>query len=199
MPYTERTKYNASRIPAQPSSLWNMAILNVLTYPDPRLRNFAEPVDTVDDGIRTLVDDMAETMYAAPGIGLAAIQVDVRKRVIVIDVSEDRSALQVFINPVITRSEGAQELEEGCLSVPGIYAQVRRADSIVVEALDRSGTEFTLRADAMLAVCIQHEIDHLDGKVFVDYLSRIKRDRIRKKLSKQGRRSVEDPVGSAVA
>lgn len=199
MPYTERTKYNASRIPAQPSSLWNMAILNVLTYPDPRLRNFAEPVDTVDDDIRTLVDNMAETMYAAPGIGLAAIQVDVRKRVIVIDVSEDRSALQVFINPVITRSEGAQEREEGCLSVPGIYAQVRRADSIVVEALDRSGTEFTLRTDAMLAVCIQHEIDHLDGKVFVDYLSRIKRDRIRKKLSKHGRRSVEDPVGSAVA
>ena len=176
-----------------------MAILNVLTYPDPRLRNFAEPVKTVDEGIRTLVDDMAETMYAAPGIGLAAVQVDVCKRVIVIDISEDRSALNVFINPVITGSEGEQEREEGCLSVPGIYAQVRRADSIVVEALDRSGVGFTLQADGLLAVCIQHEIDHLDGKVFVDYLSRIKRDRIRKKLGKQGRRGAEAPVDSAVA
>lgn len=176
-----------------------MAILNVLTYPDPRLRKRADAVEQVDDGIRTLVDDMAETMYAAPGIGLAAIQVNVCKRVVVIDASEDRSGLKVFINPVITWSEGEQEREEGCLSVPGIYAQVRRADSIVVEALDRSGAEFTLRADGLLAVCIQHEIDHLDGKVFVDYLSRIKRERIRKKLSKQERRGPEVATGSAVA
>lgn len=176
-----------------------MAILSVLTYPDPRLRNRADPVGVVDDSIRKLVDDMAETMYAAPGIGLAAVQVDVRKRVVVIDSSEDRSTLKVFINPVITRADGEQEREEGCLSVPGIYAPVRRADSIVVHALDRNGSEFTLRADGLLAVCIQHEIDHLDGKVFVDYLSRIKRERIRKKLSKQGRRDAETPVGSAVA
>ena len=176
-----------------------MAILNVLTYPDPRLRNRAEPVGVVDDSIRRLVDDMAETMYAAPGIGLAAIQVDVRKRVIVIDASEDRSELKVFIDPVIIRSIGEQEREEGCLSDPGVYAPVRRADSIVVHALDRSGSEFKLHADGLLAVCIQHEIDHLEGRVFVDYLSRIKRERIRKKLTKQGRRGAEAPVGSAVA
>ena len=176
-----------------------MAILNVLTYPDPRLRHVAEPVAAVDDGIRQLVDDMAETMYAAPGIGLAAIQVDVPRRVIVIDVSEDRTALKVFINPVITSSEGEQEREEGCLSLPGVYAPVRRADSIVVQALDRDGNEFSLRAEGLLAVCIQHEIDHLDGKVFVDYLSRMKRDRIRKRLVKQERRGADPAVGSAVA
>ena len=176
-----------------------MAILNVLTYPDPRLRQVAEPVAAVDDGIRQLVDDMAETMYAAPGIGLAAIQVDVPRRVIVIDVSEDRTALKVFINPVITSSEGEQEREEGCLSLPGVYAPVRRADSIVVQALDRDGNEFSLRAEGLLAVCIQHEIDHLDGKVFVDYLSRMKRDRIRKRLVKQERRGADPAVGSAVA
>jgi peptide deformylase len=176
-----------------------MAILNVLTYPDPRLRRCAEAVKVVDDDTRKLIDDMAETMYTAPGIGLAAIQVDVRKRVIVIDVSEDQSALNVFINPVITASSGEQEREEGCLSVPGIYATVKRAESIVVNALDRSGSEFILEADGVLAVCIQHEIDHLNGKVFVDHLSRIKRDRIRKKLSKQERRGLETLTGSAVA
>jgi peptide deformylase len=176
-----------------------MAILNVLTYPDPRLRRRAELVDAVDDSVTRLVDDMAETMYAAPGIGLAAIQVDVQKRIVVIDVSEDQSDLKVFINPEILRVEGTQEQEEGCLSVPGIYARVRRAESILVRALDRAGREFTLEADGVLAVCIQHEIDHLDGKVFVDYLSRIKRERIRKKLSKHERRSSDAPTRSAVA
>ena len=166
-----------------------MAILDVLTYPDPRLRKQAAPVETVDDAVRQLVDDMAETMYAAPGIGLAAVQVNVQKRVIVIDISDEQSELRVFINPEITEKSGEQESEEGCLSVPGVYAPVTRANSIVVRALDRSGTEFTLEATGMLAVCIQHEVDHLDGKVFVDYLSRMKQERIRKKLSKQARRA----------
>lgn len=174
-----------------------MTILDVLTYPDPLLRQKAQPVEKVDDEIRRLVDDMAETMYAAPGIGLAAIQVNVAKRVIVIDISEDRSDLRVFINPEISAKSGEQETEEGCLSVPGIYAPVTRAESVVVNALDRNGVGFTLEADAMLAVCIQHEIDHLDGKVFVDYLSRLKRDRIRKKLLKQAR--TNPPVPSRVS
>ncbi|MDJ0957037.1 MAG: peptide deformylase [Arenicellales bacterium] len=165
-----------------------MAILDVLTYPDPRLRKQADPVESVDDVVRQLVDDMAETMYAAPGIGLAAVQVNVPKRVIVIDISEDQSDLKVFINPEITEKSGEQESEEGCLSVPGVYAPVTRANSIVVNALDRNGTEFKLESTGMLAVCIQHEVDHLDGKVFVDYLSRLKQERIRKKLSKQARR-----------
>ena len=165
-----------------------MAILDVLTYPDPRLRKQADPVESVDDVVRQLVDDMAETMYAAPGIGLAAVQVNVHKRVIVIDISEDQSDLKVFINPEITEKSGEQESEEGCLSVPGVYAPVIRANSIVVNALDRNGTEFKLESTGMLAVCIQHEVDHLDGKVFVDYLSRLKQERIRKKLSKQARR-----------
>lgn len=168
-----------------------MAILDVLTYPDPRLRKQAVPVETVDETIRQLVDDMVETMYAAPGIGLAAVQVNVQKRVIVIDISEDQGDLRVFINPEITEKSGEQESEEGCLSVPGIYAPVTRADSIVVNALDRNGAEFKLESTGMLAVCIQHEIDHLEGKVFVDYLSRIKQERIRKKLSKQARRKPE--------
>ncbi len=155
-------------------------------------------VDCVDAGIRRLVDDMAETMYTAPGIGLAAVQVREHKRVVVIAVSEHKSDLQVFINPVITASSGEQESEEGCLSVPGVYAPVTRAERIVVRALDRGGGEFTLEAEGMLAVCIQHEIDHLDGKVFVDYLSRMKRDRIRKKFTKQVRRNSEDIASSAV-
>ena len=166
-----------------------MAILNVLTYPDPRLRKQAAPVKSVDNDVRQLVDDMAETMYAAPGIGLAAVQVDVQKRVIVLDISEDQTDLRVFINPEITEKRGQQESEEGCLSVPGVYAPVTRADSIVVRALGRDGKTFTLEASGMLAVCIQHEVDHLDGKVFVDYLSRMKQERIRKKLSKQARRN----------
>ena len=141
---------------------------------------------------------MAETMYTAPGIGLAAVQVGEYKRVVVIDISEDKSDLQVFINPVITASSGEQESEEGCLSVPGVYAPVTRAEQIVVRALDRDGDEFILDTEGMLAVCIQHEIDHLEGKVFVDYLSRMKRERIRKKFTKQIRRNSEDIASSAV-
>lgn len=175
-----------------------MAVLSVLTYPDPRLRELAAVVDCVDDDIRRLVDDLAETMYAAPGIGLAAVQVNERKRVVVIDISEDKSDLKVFINPVITASSGEQESEEGCLSVPGVYAPVTRAEQIVVRALDRDGDEFILDTEGMLAVCIQHEIDHLEGKVFVDYLSRMKRERIRKKFTKQIRRNSEDIASSAV-
>jgi peptide deformylase len=164
-----------------------MTILKILHYPDPRLRAVAQPVTQVDDSIRTLVADMAETMYQAPGIGLAAIQVGVTKRVVVIDISEQRNALMVFINPEITERDGVQVMEEGCLSVPGIFDEVERASHIRARALDQNGKPFELEADGLLAVCIQHEIDHLDGKVFVDYLSRLKQNRIRKKLEKQER------------
>ena len=164
-----------------------MAILKILHYPDPRLRHIALPVDQVNDRIRRLVDDMAETMYQAPGIGLAAIQVERSLRVVVIDISEQRNALQVFINPEILQRDGVQVMEEGCLSVPGVYDEVERAQHIRVRALDRDGRPFELTAEGLLAVCIQHEIDHLDGKVFVDYLSRLKQGRIRKKLEKQER------------
>ena len=164
-----------------------MALRTILHYPDPRLRQVAKPVEAVDDQIRVLVDDMAETMYAAPGIGLAAIQIDVARRVVVIDVSETRNQLQVFINPQILERDGTQVFEEGCLSVPGIFDEVERARHIRVRALDRDGQAFELEADGLLATCIQHEIDHLDGKVFVDYLSRLKQSRIRKKLEKQER------------
>jgi peptide deformylase len=164
-----------------------MARLNVLHYPDSRLRKPALPVETVDASIRTLVADMLETMYAAPGIGLAATQVNVQKRVVVMDVSEDRSQPQVFINPTLLEREGEREGEEGCLSVPGFYETVRRAEWVRVSALDLDGEPFELEAHRLLAVCIQHEIDHLDGKLFVDYLSTLKRDRIRKKLEKQAR------------
>ncbi len=164
-----------------------MALRTILHYPDPRLRQVAKPVPTVDDGIRRLVDDMAETMYAAPGIGLAAIQVDVPWRVVVIDISETRNHLQVFINPEIFERDGKQVFEEGCLSVPGIFDEVERARHIRVRALDRDGQPFEIEAEGLLATCIQHEIDHLDGKVFVDYLSRLKQSRIRKKLEKQER------------
>lgn len=177
--------------------LTKMAFLNVLTYPDPRLRIQAAPVESVDDSIRQLIDDMAETMYAAPGIGLAAVQVNIHKRVIVLDISDDQTDLKVFINPELTNQAGSQESEEGCLSVPGVYAPVTRAESIVVRALDRDGEEFTLDASGILAVCIQHEIDHLDGKVFVDYLSRMKQQRIRKKLAKQVRREPVSPASHA--
>ncbi len=162
-----------------------MSLRTILHYPDPRLRRQAQPVTQVDDTVRRLVDDMAETMYAAPGIGLAAIQVNEPKRVIVIDLSESRDQLQVFINPEIVARDGVQTFEEGCLSVPGIYEEVTRAHHIRVRALDRDGRPFELEAEGMLATCIQHEIDHLDGKVFVDYLSRLKQSRIRKKLEKQ--------------
>ena len=164
-----------------------MTIRHILHYPDPRLRHKARPVPAVTDDIRRLVDDMAETMYDAPGIGLAAIQIDEPSRIIVIDISPNRDQLQVFINPEILSSEGEQELEEGCLSVPGIYEPVTRAHRIRVRALDRDGQAFEIEAEDLLATCLQHEIDHLDGKVFVDYLSRLKQTRIRKKLEKQQR------------
>lgn len=166
-----------------------MALLEILHFPDPRLRNTARPVEVVDASVRQLVDDMFETMYAAPGIGLAAIQVNVAKRVIVIDISEDRSQPLVLINPEILTREGVEEMDEGCLSVPGIYDKVQRADRIRVRALNRDGDSFEQDADGLLAVCIQHEIDHLDGKLFVDYLSNLKRQRIRKKLEKEARNS----------
>ncbi len=165
----------------------SMAKLPILEFPDPRLRTVAKPVETVDDALRVLVDDMFETMYAAPGIGLAATQVDVHQRLLVLDVSEDQSRPMVFINPEILSAEGHQVYQEGCLSVPGIYADVKRANSVRVRALDRDGKEFEIEADGLLAVCIQHEMDHLAGKVFVDYLSPLKREQVRKKLAKQQR------------
>jgi len=164
-----------------------MAIRTILHYPDPRLRQVAQPVVAVDDEIRRLVDDMAETMYAAPGIGLAAVQIHVALRVVTIDLSEARNALQVFINPEILQHDGKQVFEEGCLSVPGIYDEVERAQHIRLRALNRDGQPFELEANGLFATCIQHEIDHLDGRVFVDYLSRLKQTRIRKKLEKQER------------
>ena len=164
-----------------------MAVLNILQYPDERLHTVAKPVAEVGERIRTLVADMAETMYAARGIGLAATQVDVHERVVVIDLSEERNELRVFINPVITHKNGETTYEEGCLSVPGIYDTVTRAETITVEALDEHGKPFTLEADGLLAICIQHELDHLAGKVFVEYLSRLKQDRIKTKLRKRAR------------
>ena len=167
-----------------------MAILNILHYPDERLHTVAQPVTQVDDRIRRLIDDMAETMYAAPGIGLAATQVNVHEQVLVLDISEDKRGLMAFINPRIVSSSGAQEYEEGCLSVPGIYETVRRAEKVTVEALDRHGQSFTLEADGVLAVCIQHEMDHLKGKVFVEYLSQLKQGRIKNKLKKRLRETM---------
>lgn len=164
-----------------------MAILDILTYPDPRLYKVAAAVTEVNDEIRQLVRNMAETMYDAPGIGLAATQVDVHQQVIVMDLSEDKSQLQVFINPKILSKSGTQDYEEGCLSVPGVYDLVTRAESITVEALNEHGKTFTLQADGLLAVCIQHEIDHLLGKVFVEYLSGLKQSRIKNKLKKRQR------------
>jgi len=164
-----------------------MALLPILRFPDPRLHTRATPVSVVDDSIRQLVADMAETMYEAPGIGLAASQVDVHKRVIVIDVSEDRSELMAFINPEIIEKDGEQTCEEGCLSVPGVYEKVTRAEHVRVRALDRNGAVFELEADGLLAVCVQHEIDHLDGKVFVEYLSNLKLNRIKARLAKKAR------------
>jgi peptide deformylase len=164
-----------------------MARLSILEFPDPRLRTVARPVKEVDTRLRQLIDDMFETMYEAPGIGLAATQVDVHERLLVLDVSEDKSDPMVFINPEILESEGSQVYQEGCLSVPGIYADVKRSEKIKVRALDREGRSFELDADGLLAVCIQHEMDHLAGKVFVDYLSPLKRELVRKKLAKQRR------------
>ncbi|MGQ0751011.1 MAG: peptide deformylase [Betaproteobacteria bacterium] len=167
-----------------------MALLHVLKYPDPRLHQIAAPVQQVDDRVRTLVKDMAETMYAAPGIGLAATQVDVHRRIIVIDISETRDQLRTFINPEIVDKDGEAEWEEGCLSVPGIYEKVTRAQRVKVRALDVEGAPFTLEAEDLLAVCIQHEMDHLEGKVFVERLSRLKQQRILARLRKQERQAM---------
>ncbi|KZE34846.1 peptide deformylase [Crenobacter luteus] len=162
-----------------------MALLNILHYPDERLHTVAKPISAVDDRIRTLIDDMAETMYEARGIGLAATQVNVHERLVVIDVSEDKSGLTAFVNPEIVERRGDTVYEEGCLSVPGIYDKVHRSEWVRVRALDRDGQPFEIEADGLLAICIQHEIDHLDGKVFVEYLSQLKQDRIRTKLRKR--------------
>ena len=166
-----------------------MAKLSILEYPDPRLRTVAQPVTVFDAALRQLAADMFETMYAAPGIGLAASQVDVHRRLLVADVSEDKDDPRVLVNPRILEREGAQVYQEGCLSVPGIFADVERADRIVVQAQDLDGVAFTLETDGLLAVCIQHEMDHLDGKLFVDYLSPLKRGMVRKKLEKQRRQA----------
>ena len=165
-----------------------MAVLPILRFPDQRLHTVAKPVDAFDDSLRRLVSDMAETMYAAPGIGLAATQVDAHVRVIVIDISETKDQLQVFVNPeLVSASDDRKVCEEGCLSVPGFYENVERLDRVRVRARDEHGTEFTLDAEGLLAVCIQHEMDHLKGRVFVQYLSRLKQYRIRAKLLKQDR------------
>ncbi len=169
-----------------------MTLLTILEFPDPRLRTKAVPVDPAriaDPAFQTLLDDMFHTMYEAPGIGLAASQVDVHQRFMVMDISEDKSQPLVFINPEITAADGHQVYQEGCLSVPGIFADVTRANRITVKALDRKGQPFELTADGLLAICIQHEMDHLEGKVFIDYLSPLKREMVRKKLEKQRRHS----------
>jgi peptide deformylase len=166
-----------------------MALLDILHYPDKRLRTVAEPVDVVDDSIRRLVDDMFETMYAAPGIGLAATQVNVHKRVIVMDLSAEKNEPLCLINPEIIKREGVEQTEEGCLSVPDVFETVERAERVTVKALDRDGKEFTLEADGLLAVCIQHEMDHLLGNLFVDYLSPLKQMRVKKKLQKARRQA----------
>ncbi|MGA9854853.1 MAG: peptide deformylase [Gammaproteobacteria bacterium] len=176
-----------------------MALITILHYPDARLRNRARPVAAVSAEIRQLVSDLLETMYAAPGIGLAATQVGVDQRVIVVDVSEHGDAPQVFINPEILSRDGKEKMQEGCLSVPGVFEEVERAEHIRVRALDRNGQSLEFDAGGLLAVCIQHEIDHLDGKLFVDYLSELKRQRIRRKLEKEQRDDREGAPGTAPA
>jgi len=166
-----------------------MAILTILRFPDERLRTKATPVSEVTDGVRDFLDDMLETMYDAPGIGLAATQVNVHQQIVVIDISEEKNEPNVFINPVITKADGEEVSEEGCLSVPEYFAEVKRADKVTVEALDRNGDKFTLEAEGLLAVCIQHELDHLKGKLFVDYLSSLKQSRLRKKLLKKAKQN----------
>jgi peptide deformylase len=168
-----------------------MPLLSILRYPDPRLHKRAARVDAVTEHIRKLIKDMAATMYAAPGIGLAATQINVHLRVIVIDISESHDQLQVFINPELVAASGDADIEEGCLSVPGVYERVRRARRVTVRALDAAGAPFTLEAEGLLAVCIQHEMDHLEGKVFVERLSRLKQSRILSRLRKQERHTVE--------
>ena len=164
-----------------------MAVLQILAYPDPRLRKVAAPVAAVTGEIQQLIRDMAETMYAAPGIGLAATQVDVHKRIIVIDTSEARDDLRVFVNPEVVATDGEAECEEGCLSVPGYYDKVTRAARVTVRAMDAHGASFELQAEGLLAVCVQHEIEHLEGKIFVDHLSPLKRARLSAKLRKKQR------------
>ncbi len=170
-----------------------MAILDILHYPDPRLRRRAEPVTQVDSDIQTLVDDMFETMYSAPGIGLAATQVNVTKQILVIDITPEKHSPFCFINPKILKCQGQATREEGCLSVPGITETVKRSEWIQVSALDRNGQPFELETDGLLAVCIQHEIDHLDGKLFIDYISELKRHWIRKRLEKETRNKNSKP------
>ena len=167
-----------------------MAILKILQYPDPRLHKVAAPVGEVTAATRKLIADMAETMYAAPGVGLAATQVDIHEQIIVADISEKHNELLVFINPELIATSGDSTLEEGCLSVPGIYDKVQRAERVTVRAQDKHGKTFTLEADGLLAVCIQHEMDHLKGKVFVEYLSQLKQTRIRAKLKKRQRETL---------
>ena len=164
-----------------------MALLNILEFPDDRLRKSAQPVNTVDDSVRKIVADMFETMYDAPGVGLAATQVNIQKRIVVIDISEEKNAPFCMINPEILELDGTEESEEGCLSVPGFFETVKRAERVKISALDRDGKTFELEVGGLLSVCIQHEIDHLQGKLFVDYLSSLKRQRIRKKLLKAHR------------
>jgi peptide deformylase len=166
-----------------------MPLLNILRYPDARLHKVAAPVTVFDEPLKKLVRDMVETMYAAPGIGLAATQVDVHKQVIVLDVSERRDSLVVLVNPEIVEATGISDIEEGCLSVPGVYDIVERAERVKVRAYDQNGNSFTLEAQGLLSVCIQHEMDHLQGKVFVEYLSQLKQQRVRAKLAKQLRKS----------
>ena len=170
-----------------------MPVLTILEYPDTRLRKKALPVQTVDEIITSFVNDMLETMYAAPGIGLAATQVNVHKRIVVIDVSEEKNTPLCFINPEIEEKTGSEEMEEGCLSVPGIFEKVTRAAHVKVRALDQRGQPFEMEAEGLLAVCIQHEIDHLEGRLFVDHLSSIKRLRARKKLEKDRKQAAHNP------
>ncbi|MCS4534494.1 peptide deformylase [Neisseria montereyensis] len=167
-----------------------MALLNILKYPDERLHTVAKPVAEIDDRIKTLTKDMLETMYEARGIGLAATQVDVHERVVVMDLSEEQNEPRVFINPIITHKNGETTYEEGCLSVPGIYDTVTRAEQVTVEAFNEEGEKFTLEADGLLAICIQHELDHLAGKVFVEYLSALKQNRIKTKLKKRAKHNL---------
>ncbi|ESQ15918.1 MAG TPA: peptide deformylase [Chromatiaceae bacterium] len=171
-----------------------MAIRDILTFPDPRLRQNARPIEQVDNSIRQLVDDLFETMYAAPGIGLAATQVNVDKRAVVIDISQSRDQPLCLINPRILTSSGEEQTDEGCLSVPGFFESVTRAERVMVHALDREGNSIELETDGLLAVCIQHEIDHLDGRLFVDHISSLKRQRIRKKLEKDQRQTQPDRI-----
>ncbi|MBR6027326.1 MAG: peptide deformylase [Neisseriaceae bacterium] len=166
-----------------------MAILNILKYPDERLHTVASEVETIDDNIKQIVANMAETMYQSRGIGLAATQVDIHKQIVVMDLSEERNELRVFINPKITQSSGETTYEEGCLSVPGVFDKVTRAQNVTVTALDENGQSFTLDADGLLAICIQHELDHLKGKVFVEYLSKLKQSRIKTKMKKLAKES----------